>query len=371
MKIAHVLLGYHPQVGGIGKHVNLLSAELKKRGHEISIFTSTWAPAKYEKKEENIIRLSTFPFKMTPTLFTHLYKTNYDIIHVHGYQTFQPFICSLAKKWNKIPLVFTPQYHPYGRKPKIIRKMFDLFFGNYTLNMADKIIATTPIEKEMLIARGISPEKIEIIPNPIDPMFFTETNQMAVAAFRQRYGLGERVILYVGRLSSTKGLENLITAFNEVKKTYTDVSLLIVGSDPEGLQKHLQKQARYLKLLDIIFTGPLALEDLISAYDSAKVFVLPSNYEATGLVLLEAMARRVPVIATNIGGIPYVIEDGGTGILVPYGNIQLIHEKIITLLSDTNLRDRIVQNARQKVNLFRIGIVADKTEKLYNQLVEK
>ncbi len=359
LKIAQVLLGYHPVVGGIGRHVAMFAQGLRRRGHVVDIITTDWAPANYEQ-EDGVIRLKSGLFGRSKGLSEHL--NGYDIIHVHGYQTFQPYQAVKAAS-GKIPIVFTPHYHPFGKKPRFLRRSFDMTFGKSSISNADKIILVSPMEKGYLSKFTIPEHKITIIPNPVDDVFL---------GYRKTKKLSEkRNILFVGRLDQNKGLDILIKAYAVVSGDINGVSLTIAGKDMVKITPVLQELVRKLNLNNIQFTGEISQKDLLKLYSKSDVFVMPSSYEAFGITIVEAMAQGIPVIATDVGGIPFVLDYGRAGIIVPYGNENILAEKIKLLLTNKKLRKSFQQRAFNHVQNFRIDKLTKELEKVYEELVQE
>jgi glycosyltransferase involved in cell wall biosynthesis len=353
LTIAQVVHRYNPYGGGVDKLVYLTAIGLRRIGHKVTILTSDVA-----KSNGEIITFRGYFYRMTPGLLNHLVKTDYDIVHVHGYNTFQPTICVFAKLLKNFSVVFTPHFHPVGEHPPVLRKIFDIICGRFCFKNVNVVVAVTPIEMQML-AEFV--KSIVFVPNMIDDIYFTPRK---ISDFKARWNLKEKVVLFVGRLNSNKGLPILLRAFNRIKNVENDVSLLIVGPDVNMLS-HLKRLVADLRLDSVVFTGELSINELLEAYDNADVFVLPSSYEAFGMVLLEAQARNVPVIATNVGGMPYIIKDNLTGILVPYGDDNVLATKIIDMLTNTELREKLITTARTYVEKFRINTVAKMLEKVY------
>ncbi len=350
MKIAQIIIGYNKEIGGYGRHVNLITGELKKRGHNVAIITTKYSPGKYGD-EKGVIRLWNDPLlKITPSLFTHLLSNDYDLVHVHGYPSFLPFIACLAKEFKNFPLVFTPHYHPFGHKPLPLRRLFDLTFGNYSLKKPDYVVALTDYEKRLLRRRGA--KKISVIPNPIK----TE-NLRKIKGFKKKFGIAGPFIVFVGRIEKDKGLEYLIDAVMGLP-----VTLVIIGEDA-GYKKELKESE------NVLFTGALSQKDLMSAYTECEFLVLPSKYEAFGIVLIEAMYYGKPVIATNVGPIPSIVKDAG--LLVKYGDVKGLRTSIKKLLKDEKLRILMGKEAQRHAQIYDVKNVVDKLMKVYESAVKK
>lgn len=362
MKVAQIFGGELGLKGGVPKVVYLLSKGLSTRGHKIDVIVSESSEL---SKNIKIIKFKKYFEGITPGLFFYLIKNKYDIIHVHGYNTFQPFICTLAKIFKKCPLVFTPYYHPIGKHPVLLRRAFDLTFGKFAFKMSDKVTIISPIEKKQLSKFKIQNSKIELIPCPIDEIFFSKIND---TNFKKKWNLKSKVILFVGRLDDNKGLEVLIKSFKIVKQKCDSISLLIVGKDVNMLVK-LKKLVLDIQLDDIIFTGLLSQEDLLKAYACADVFVLPSSYEAFGLTIIEAIAQGVPVIATNVGSIPYVLKNGKCGKIIEYGNVGELATAIIELLDDEQKRLNYIGQGYRRIRDFSLSDVSEKLENVYKEML--
>ena len=350
MKIAQVIIGYHERIGGYGRHVNLITEELKRRGHDVTIISTKFSPGEY-KKESGVVRLWNTPLlKITPSLLTHLLSNDYDIVHVFGYPSFQPFITCLAKEFKKFPLIFTPHYHPFGYKPAPLRKLFDLTFGNYALKKPDYVIATTDYEKRMLRRRGV--KKISVILNPL------KTDKLRkIKGFKKKYGIKKDFILFVGRIEKDKGLQYLIPAVKGLP-----ITLAVVG-------KNFGHKSKLPEQNNVLFTGSVSQEDLMSAYTECKFLVLPSKYESFGIVLIEAMHYSKPVIATRTGPVPSIVKD--SGLLIRYSDINSLRDSIKKLLNDNKLRQLMGREAYRSSLIYDVKNVVDKLLIIYNEVLKK
>jgi L-malate glycosyltransferase len=226
--------------------------------------------------------------------------------------------------------------------------------------------------KQQLLA--VSPEcerKVRVIPMGIDPAQF---DAASFTDMKQRHGAGH-LILSVGRLIDWKGTEFLIRAMPAVLEKFPDTKLLIVGTGPE--RDTLLRLARELGLTDrVVLLGTVSPADLPSYYRSADVFVLPSinlggKTEGLGVVLLEAMASGCPVIGSNVGGIPDIIENGKNGFLVPGEDETLLAERIVILLSNTILAEQFRQAGYETVRTrFTWEEVSRQFSESYDQVLD-
>jgi len=213
--------------------------------------------------------------------------------------------------------------------------LYYLTIGKETLNTTKKIIATTNIIKNTSSWLKPVKNKIEVIPNGVDLNVFTPN--ISGQEIRQKYQIddNESILLFVGRLTFYKGVEYVLQALSIIKKKINNVRLIIVGKG--YLEKQLKALCASLGIeKSVIFAGRVSDNMLPKYYAAADVFVLPSTSiaEGFGIVLLEAMASGKPVVASNVGGIPEVIIDGSSGILVPPRETKDLAESVIHLLSN-------------------------------------
>jgi glycosyltransferase involved in cell wall biosynthesis len=310
-----------------------------------------------------------------PGLVKAILKSNYDLIHAHSYGYFQVNISGLNKRLRDTPFVLTPHFHPPwsmwgGDKRKQLRKIYDKLMAPPVLNAVDRIIGVSHHEMELLqqIIK-FDTSKIRYIPNGIDFSRFEPIPSPKL--FIQKYKPKGNKILYVGRLASNKGLEVLVAAAPQVLKEHPDTTFIFVGED-EGMKDTLVEQAKKLGIQkNLMFTGHVKDESLfLSAYACCDVFVLPSEYEAFGIVLLEAQACKKPVIGTRVGGVPEAIGKEGAGIVVEFNDHNALADAINRLLSDKNLRKKMGEIGRKRVREhFTWEKVVNQIEKVYSELI--
>ena len=162
----------------------------------------------------------------------------------------------------------------------------------------------------------------------------------------ERSGPFSKHILFVGRLDAIKGVPLLLDAFEAVLATHPDARLTIVGDGPD--RKMLEQRAG--KNSDLIsFLGYKSQEEVAGLLQEADILVLPSFAEGVPVVLMEAMASRLPVIASRIAGIPELVEDGVSGFLVPPGDLEMLTDRLVALISDPALCERMGEAGREKV----------------------
>ncbi|MDG6220441.1 MAG: glycosyltransferase family 4 protein, partial [Candidatus Thermoplasmatota archaeon] len=347
MKVLQMCVRFPPAPGGAENHVHEISKELKARGESVKVFTSDlYTEMPLKKLDAPYTRVDGISVKRFPTfsmpgdmhyvimkgMLGAAIRSKPDIMHAHSYGYYQMNVAAAAKKLKGTPLVLTTHYHPEwsmwgGDKRKQLRKIYDRFLSRTVLNSADVIIGVSRHEMELMSRLGFDTSKVRVIPNGIVFSRFDPIPDGSL--FRKEYGVEGRMVLYTGRLASNKGLHVLIRSAPQVLKEYPDTTFVIGGED-FGIKNQLISQARKLGIeKNIIFTGHIKDEEMFrSAYAACDAYVLPSEFEAFGIVLLEAMACEKPCIGTRVGGVPEVIEDGKTGFLVEYEDSKALSEKL-------------------------------------------
>jgi glycosyltransferase involved in cell wall biosynthesis len=246
--------------------------------------------------------------------------------------------------------------------------MYDRFVARDVIKEAERIICVSEGERKYAIESGFDPDKTVIVSDSVD---ITRFENLVEGEFRKKYEIESDFVLFVGRLAKNKGLEHLVSAIPMVLEQYPDTKFVLLGED-EGMKEILLQRAREMDVEDnLIFTGALDHDSVSSAFLDCTVFVLPSQYEAFGIVLAEAQAARRPVVATKVGGVPNVVRDRKTGILVDYGNSRDLANAICDLLGNPSKRESFGDAGYQWVaENFAIGKVVDRLENVYNEVLE-
>ncbi|MFC2017363.1 glycosyltransferase [Chloroflexota bacterium] len=359
-----------------------LSKELVQRGHEVTVYTTDALNAKnrIEMSEEIIDKIKVKRFKtLSNTLaYNHniffspgmisMIRNNlkyFDIVHVHEYRTLQnTLIHRYAKKYN-IPYLL----QAHGSLPRIavkqkLKKLFDMLWGYKLLRDASKVIALTEIEAEQYKSMGVSEDKIEIVPNGVDLSEFESLPERG--EFRRKYGLdnNQKLVLYLGRIHETKGLDLLVKAFANLPKDFNDVKLVIAGPD-DGYRLTLKKLIKELGIEGrVLSTGPLYEEEKIKAYVDADVFVTPSFY-GFPVTFLEACACGLPIITTTQAQGRLDWLDSQAGLTVSYDKDQL-GEAISRILNNDKMRREFGEKGKLLVReQFNWCKIAQKMEQVY------
>jgi L-malate glycosyltransferase len=240
--------------------------------------------------------------------------------------------------------------------------------------LADSIVANSNAGRNWLIQHGVSDAKIEVIRNGIvvpPPRVRTE----APSRMREEFGIppGVPVCACIGRLVSGKGIEYYLRAARIVSDRGRNIRFLMIGahSSERGYRSEMELLARELNLAgQVIFTGQR--QDVTDMLQDVDLVVHPSLTEGLSNVILEAMAAGIPVVATNVGGNPELVQDGKTGLLVPAENAEEIADAICRLLDQPAMARTFGETARERViHEFSIRRMLSKTESLYSRLLEQ
>lgn len=250
-----------------------------------------------------------------------------------------------------------------------MRGVFDPSLGQFSVDAAVRVIGVSSSEmREMGRHLRVREERVRIIPNGFHASRFRPSPSRD--AFRKRLGVGDEVplALYAGRLASNKGLHHLVPAFARVARGVPGARLVLAGED-QGLGAGLRALAREHGVEDrVTFTGHLSDEDYRAALACADVFVLPSEWEAFGIVLVESMACGVPCVATRVGGAADVVVDGETGFLVPYGDEEALAGALARVLADRALARRLGEAGRGRAfATYSWDAVVERTLALYEE----
>ena len=310
-------------------------------------------------------------YVFAPGMVTSFLSKKADIIHTHSYGYFQNHAAWLKEKFQSTPWVITPHFHPSwsmwgGSKRRTLRDFYDSGIGKSTMESADLITCVSKHERDMLVSEiGLEHENIRIIYNGINWEDWKEIPDPEI--FRQKYpNISDRFVIFAGRLATNKGIPDLIEAMS-LLKSVGDVDLVLMGADM-GLGRDLDKIAES-KNVRMHRIGHVEDDIYRSALSATSVLVLPSEYEAFGIVLLEAAAAATPVIGTRVGGIPEAMSDEENGFLVGYNDPRVLSDKLSLLLDDEKLCQELGDRGRTFSERFSWSSIVDRLEMEYSALL--
>ncbi len=387
--------------GGMNVYVRELTRELTRRGIAVDVFTRSQnphlphivhelgpggrvihVPAGPEAPIEKSRILTYLPeFIEWVQRFVEREGLAYDVIHSHYWLSGLAAL-ALRLAW-RAPVIH--MFHTLGQlKNRIARGVEEreppqrLEAEHRLVREADHLVAATPLEKAQLAwLYGATPSHITVIPPGVDlqrfrPIPKEEARRILGFPTERRY------VLFVGRIEPLKGLETLMRAVAILAQdcpTWTrDFAVVVIGGDPDATadaeMQRLQQLREELGIGDLVaFLGAKAQETLPYYYNAADVVVMPSDYESFGLVALEAMACGTPVIASDVGGLLYLVRDGETGLRVPRRQPIALARALDRLLRDEELRRRLGENGRRWAQGFGWPIIADHIIGLYHEVL--
>ncbi|GBD19995.1 Alpha-maltose-1-phosphate synthase [bacterium HR28] len=310
-----------------------------------------------------------------------------DVIHAHTWYT------DLAALWGRLlwerPYVLTihslEPLRPWKAEQLGTAYRLSSWMERVAIESADAIIAVSAATREdVLRFFAVPPERVHVIHNGIDTELYRKTEETS-ALERAGVDLRHPYVLFVGRITRQKGIVHLLDA---VPFLAPDVQIVLLAGQPDTPELARAVESRVAELRTqrggiVWIPEMLPRTEVVQFYSHATVFCCPSVYEPFGLINLEAMACECPVVASDVGGIPEVVVDGETGLLVhleidpvtgepidPLGYARALAEAIQRIVDDPELRDRLGRNGRARVEQqFSWAAIAQRTLELYRSLV--
>ena len=301
-------------------------------------------------------------------------KQEIDIAHAHYNMPYSDYSALRYVKKNKVPFVVTYHADAQDSGGNLIRNWAQMIYNRSllknVLNGADVIIATSNSYIDESKFLGNYRDKIEVIPNGINLEEFDINLSKEECRDKLDLPHDKKIILFFGNIVSYKGPHILLRAFSKVKTQFKDVKLVFAGRGE--MQEELTKLAAELGIKsDVLFTGYVDERLKPFYYKSADIFCLPSitMAEAFGIVNLEAMTCGIPIISSKLGGIPDVVTDKETGLLVKPEDEEALTDAIIFLLENEDIARKMGNNGKRKVEEYSWKKIAEKTEKVYESLI--
>lgn len=306
--------------------------------------------------------------------FAHLWaifmKGKFDIVHTHTAKA--GALGRLAARLCGVPVVIhTPHGHNfYGYfGPRTTGAIMGI--ERFLARLTDRVIALTELEKMDYVTFNVAPAgKVDVIYQGLELETFVRDRKDA-AGLKEELGIGpgDTTVGVVGRLEPVKGSPYFVEAAGLIAAKFPNTKFVIVGEG--SLRVSLEAKARDLGLgTGMVFTG--WRDDVPRMLSIMDIVAMPSLNEAVGMTLIEAQAMGIPVVATNVGGIPEVVRNNETGILVPPENAPALAEAVMELLSDAAKRRRMGEAAAAWVRgRFRAEGMAARTSELYMKLLRQ
>lgn len=385
LNIAHLHWGFPPIIGGVETHLTILLTTLVKMGYKVDLLTSSFEG---EKNKSNYRGVTIFRHSIMDlnwlsrrgvnglveeirSVFTKFINdTKPDCIHVHNMHYFSKVHAQLITEMSLkkgIPIILTAH-----------NVWDDNLFLDLTKNIKwSHIIAVSHFIKREIIGTGYKHKNITVIHHGIDQNIYSpKINPQAVF---KKYPMlkNKKIVFHPARMGLAKGCDVSIKAFRIIKERFPDVVLVLAGTkNIIDWSQTQQKQIAYmvslvrsLGLKKSVLIDAFRLEDMPKLYTASTVCIYPSTAsEPFGLTMLEALSSARPMIVTETGGMPEIIKDGINGFVVPVKDYESLASRVIQVLSDKQLRERLGYTGREMVEQhYTKEIIAENTLRVYRK----
>jgi glycogen(starch) synthase len=388
MRVLIVSWEYPPIVeGGLGRHVRKLAEGLVREDVEVHVLTRGAREHAVEETRAGVIvhRVEEPPFpkddlesfvQWVDAMNTHMRAAGADLVArfgfdlIHGHDWLVAKACEALARKSGLPYLTTIHATEFGRHQGWVGKHPQSYIHRIESRMAKRadgvITCSHYMRGHVADVFGVDEARVTVIPNGIDPDDLVAVDDLA--ALRARFAApDERLVLLIGRLVYEKGFQVALDALPGVIENLGDVRFLVAGSGTHELE--LKRQARKLGLdKHGTFLGWIGDDVLHSLYRIADLCVVPSLYEPFGIVALEAMASGVPCIVADTGGLREVVPNFDVGLRFRGGSSSHLATMMNTLLTDADLRDRLITEASEHVLRFDWADVARQTLGVYQEL---
>lgn len=391
------------KTGGMNVYVRDFSRELGRLGIQVDVFTRSQDECQPRIRHDlgygaRVIHIPAGPEEPIPVseignyldaftegvlAFAREEDAHYDLIHSH-YWLSGLVAEKLHAVWPHAPIVH--MFHTLGRmKNRIAINEYErasperIAGEHHVLEIADRIIIATPAEQAQLHwLYGADLGKEVIIPPGVDLERF---HPIAPEVAKEKVGIpkNDKNIIFAGRIEPLKGIDTLLQAMALIQLRYPDVArgvcVAIIGGDPwaddpDAEMARLQELRLRLGIHDIVtFLGAKDQDTLPYYYAAAEMVVMPSHYESFGMVALEAMATGTPVIASEVGGLAFLIRDGENGFHVPSRDPDALAERIYELLTNEMCRRRLGKQAQQHARQYGWATIGERMLRVYDDVL--
>jgi alpha-1,3-mannosyltransferase len=360
MKILHVSHYFHPVVGGVEKNIEDLCRGLIELGHQSDVCCLSLPGAKRDEiyngiKIHRIASLDMKFYKIAPSVARIIKK--YDIIHVHGIGFFSDYL-GLTKIKHCKPLVLSTHggiFHT--TRLSILKKPYFYLWSRLPLLFFDRLVAVSESDKK-LFSRISS--NITMIPDSVIYENFSKIKRKPI----------DGTLVYVGRLSPNKRLDNLMKAFFYIHKKQTNSKLFIIGGDWQGNRRMLESLSKKLGIeKNVVFTGRISHDKLINFFEKAQFFVCASEYEGFGISILEAMAAGLPVVVNDIDAFRTFVKNRENGFITNFSKPRKAAELILSLSTNKSKLAQISRQAKTSAKAYDYKRIAKDIEDVYKYVL--
>jgi len=400
MRVAHVYDGHEMVYDGRGSVPDVvwnIAKHTAAKGHDVRVIERNWEGLDRTEVREGVqferLRLRTgsdepwedIPYQMVASAggvakllvdrtnfavqtLRALRRTEYDVIHVH--LPFTANVLATVAPWLREKMVYTAHIGEIEKRVTDPRVSPDV----YLANRAARTFVLNPEMRSAFEERGVPSERLTVVPNGVDLDRFDDLDSSNHERVRREYDLlGDQVVLFVGTITPRKGIADLVEAVAQIdgSDALDDAQFVLVGrTDLEAKYVDRIRSAVEENGLEdeITFTGFISNEDLLTLYDLADLFVLPSYEEGSSVAVTEAIASGTPVVATDIGGTAQQIVEGTHGYLVPPGSPGELGERMEYVLTHPQKHRDMKRAVRDRADEFSWERITDRITDTYRRL---
>lgn len=411
MRIVIATAVYYPQINGVAVFSHNLACGLARRGHEVMVICPSRTGKNHVEMQDGVkvcylrsIDAKVYPdqihdvpekrevlgVKMPRLVYRHGFRVSVfpqlevkkaldefrpDVVHV---QVSDPIGLSVASyaRHRGIPVVTTEHNQPEViteplKVPSLVRKGANVALSAYFRNRQSKSdFVTMPTEQAIreLIGNGVEfPVPVAAVSNGVDLSHFKPG--LVSKELYEKYGIDASIpmVLYVGRVDPEKKVELVVKAFKEARKVVPKMQLVVVG---DGVDR-LRLEGKYGATTGVKFLGKVLPPDLYELYKMGSVFATASEIETQGIVLIEAAASGLPLIAVNKGAVSEVCLNGENGYLCKPGSVEEIGEAIVKIMSDDKLREKFAKRSVEVAHEHDFEKTLNKFINIYQKVVQK
>ena len=368
MKIALVSPYDYSYPGGVNSHISNIAVQLAEMGHQVKVLAPCSNKRDLPASQVVVPLGKTIPYPsngsvarltlswwLIPKIKSILGEEKFDVIHFH-----EPLFPSLP--WMVLPssrAVNVATFHAFYKRSfgywfwkPLCRRYYNMLHG--------KIAVSEPAKR--FVSRYF-PGEYRVIPHGVDVQRFC-----ADVPPIEEFCDGKLNILFVSRLEGRKGVRYLLQAYKMIKADFPQSRLILVGP---GNKSRYDDWVKAVKLKDVVFVGYTSFDELPRYYRTADIFCVPAvGRESFGIVLLEAMAAGKPIIASDIDGYASVLSHGVDGLLSPPKDVRTLYHALGSLMSDSDLRQRMGARGRSKVEELTWASIAQRTVDYYQEVLE-
>ncbi len=358
LRIDLVTPRFYPSLGGIEESVFQLAAGLERRGHAVTVHTmqlEDWP----EKERLQRIEIRRYPAAMERGFYVSRFEPELsgEITHLHAY-AHQTNDWVIERRRGITPIFLSTHHGARFPKPQLKAKLYHAWYNRFrgipNLRALAGLLVPTGYDAQDFADRGVDRERIHVIPSGADERLFGSFQPWIPP------GVAPGFMFYMGRLNVEKGVLDLIEAHEMMPN---EPPLVICGRD-DGLLASLDLDA--LRSRNIHVFPNVTPEQRFGLLAACRLLVLPSHYEGQGIVVAEAWAQKKPVVATRVGALPSVIDDGTDGILVPMQAPEKLATALQRVMSNDALAKQLGQAGRAKAEKqFRWPDIVSRIEQLY------